>query len=72
MFEVQKWRTFDVLGLTRKLVAGRPTVLTSNAARCLKVGGRVHEKPDLPEAVHERRTREFGGESGELSLPPEK
>jgi len=23
----------------------------------------VHEKPDLPEAFHERRTHEFGGES---------
>ena len=30
--------------------------------RCLKVG--IHEKPDLLEAFHERRTREFGGEIG--------
>jgi len=27
-------------------------------------------KPDLPEAFYERRTREFGGESG--ALPPQK
>jgi len=38
---------------------------TSDGARRLKVG--VHEKPNLPEAFHERRTREFGAESG---VPP--
>ena len=31
----------------------------------------VHEKPDLPEALHERRTHEFGEES-EAFLPQKK
>ena len=45
----------------------------SDGARCLKVGGRVHEKPNLPEAFHERRTREFGGDPVRRpSLPPRK
>ena len=38
----------------------------SDGARCLKVGEGVHEKPDLEEAFHERRSREFGEESGAL------
>jgi len=29
----------------------------------------VHEKPDLSQAFHERRTREFGGESEKPSFP---
>jgi len=40
----------------------------SDGARCLKVG--VHEKPYLAEALHERHTREFDGES--WGPPPEK
>jgi len=36
---------------------------TSDGARCLRVGEGVHEKPHLPEAFHERRTRELEGES---------
>jgi len=35
---------------------------TSDGARCLKVG-------NLPGAFHVRRTREFGGESGDLPSP---
>jgi len=39
--------------------------------RCLKV--EVHEKTDLPEDFHKRRTREFGGESaGALPVPRKK
>jgi len=35
--------------------------------------GRVHENPVLPEAFHERRMHEFGGESRVRTLPsPEK
>jgi len=30
---------------------------------------RVHEKPDLPEAFHERRTSQFNREPGALSYP---
>ena len=36
--------------------------MSSDGARCLKVG--VHEKPDLPDAFHERRAHKSGGESG--------
>ena len=30
---------------------------------CVWKWAKAHEKPNLPEAFHERRTREFGGES---------
>jgi len=32
---------------------------SSDGARCLEMGGGVHENPDLPEAFHERRMYEF-------------
>jgi len=40
---------------------------SSGGARCLKVV--VHEKLDLPEAFHERRMHEFGGEYGRRRGP---
>ena len=43
----------------------------SDGATCLKVGG-AHEKPDLQEAFHERRTREFGEKSGGPPFPQKK
>jgi len=43
---------------------------SSDRARCLKVG--VHEKQDLPEAFHERRTHKFGGESAGPPSPRKK
>ena len=38
---------------------GRIVAPGSDGSRCLEVGGRVHENPDLPEAFHERRIHEF-------------